>query len=84
MDAVVFEARGEQYCNSVQAISDTFRELCLVMSKSDPCKSRFMSRYPDEFPFWSLTFGMGEGKRVIYQKRSKKIERESKPNSKLK
>ena len=52
-----------RYGNSVQAVSDTFRELCLVMSEADPCRSQFMARAPDEFPFWSLTFGMREERR---------------------
>lgn len=74
MDAIVIEARGNQYLfyyiiqfilylilimygDSVSTVGNTFREFCNILSENDPCHSRFMDVAPDEFPYWSLTFG---------------------------
>lgn len=56
-DAIIIEARGAKYCDSVTAVSQTFRELSQVLSENDPCKSKFMDTTPDKSPYWSFTFG---------------------------
>ncbi len=58
IDAIVIEARGSKYGNSVDQVSKTLRTLCNILSENDPCHSRFMDLPPDAFPYWSLTFGI--------------------------
>jgi len=57
LDGLVIEVRGEQYCNSVENVSSTFREFCQIVSDADPCRSRFMDISPDKNRYWSFLFG---------------------------
>jgi len=57
LDAIVIEAPGAQYGQSIAAVSNLLHRVCNVLSEKDPCGSRFMDISPADFTAWSLTFG---------------------------